>query len=286
MQRSFVFSMKSLIWRFEYGMLLFFRFLLLYLPLSLVQFIGARIGDFFLLLRIRYNVAYENMSRTGLVKNSEIQSILTQAYRQFGKTFAELMVLDRYDVQNTDPFSFRVPENWNWKNLRSSVLISAHYGNWEWMGKVLIEQGVALAVVVRRQTNPYVDAWLFRHRTRCGMTVLYDDDTYGILRAIQSGYAVALLSDQDFGHNKIRVEFFSQPCFAPAGPEILVKRTGCTAWFCLGKRETSGQFTFFIEQLSVSETSFTSHYTRRIESAVRTAPEQWFWFHRRWKNNK
>ncbi|HNJ73404.1 MAG TPA: lysophospholipid acyltransferase family protein, partial [bacterium] len=284
--RSLVGSMKRLIWRIEYFILLFFRYVLLVLPLPLIPYIGALIGDVFHFFKIRHNVAYSNLVRTGLYDPSAIQRILRQTYRQFGKTFAELLVLDRYNDAHAKQFSFRLPEDWDWHNLRSSVLISAHFGNWELMGKALIAHGVPLAVVVRRQTNPYVDAWLFRHRTRCGMKVLYEDDIYGILRTLRSGHALALLSDQDFGHNKIPVNFFSQPCFAPAGPEMLARRTGCRAWICLGKRETSDQFVFSIDTISAPETSFSSHYTALIESAIRSAPEQWFWFHRRWKNNK
>lgn len=278
--------MKRLIWRIEYLILLFFRYFLLVIPLSLVPSIGTLIGEVFHFFKIRHDVAYSNLVRTGLFDASAIQRILRQTYRQFGKTFAELLALDRYDGTHTKQFSFRLPDDWDWQNLRNSVLISAHFGNWELMGKALIAHGVSLAVVVRRQTNPYVDAWLFRHRTRCGMRVLYEDDIYGILRTLRSGHALALLSDQDFGHNKIPVNFFSQPCFAPAGPEMLVRRTGCRAWLCLGKRKTSDQFVFSIDTISASETSFSSHYTALIESAIRSAPEQWFWFHRRWKNNK
>ena len=239
---------------------------------------GAWAGRLFALARIRRKVALDNLR--GIVSDPE--EILRLSYQNLGRTFFELLCLDRIRLNETSDYHLDLPADFFEAIAGGAIFISAHTGNWELMGKILVEKKIPLAVVVRKQKNIHVDRLINSQRERAGMKVIYDDDPAALRQSLDEKYCIALLADQDFGQNTIPVTFFGRACLAAAGPEFFVKKFKRPAFLCFAVRENKYCHRFSIKSFE-SHTSFTQDYTAAIEAVIRRDPAQWLWHHRRWK---
>jgi KDO2-lipid IV(A) lauroyltransferase len=173
------------------------------------------------------------------------------------------------------------------------LLVSGHIGNWELGGAYIAARGIGIDVVARRMGNPLFDAYVTSTRTQLGMQVVYDNDAVRrIPRATREGRAVALLVDQGVkGLASSYVPFFGRPAKTPRGPAVFALRLGVPTIFAAVLRQPSGRYRFFFEPVPVEDTgdrerdtdAIVAGYTAQLERFVRTAPEQYFWHHRRWK---
>jgi KDO2-lipid IV(A) lauroyltransferase len=111
-------------------------------------------------------------------------------------------------------------------------------------------------------------------------------------RALRDGRAVAFMIDQALiGISASPVTFFGRPAFAPRGPAVFALRAGVQMLFATPMRRPDGRFDFHLEPLPVVDTGdkdgdvdrVVAEYTAALERAVRAAPEQYFWHHKRWK---
>ena len=237
---------------------------------------------------LRTQTALLNLESTRLFKETcEKKKTIRSAYQQFGRTFIELLFLDKQQWRNNQDYSLNMPDDFLASVSNGAILISAHLGNWEIMGKILAEKKVRLAVVVRRQENPLVDRWINSIRERAGMRVVYETEIFKIRRLLEEGFSLALLADQDTGQQSFTVLFFGRPCRTPAGPEILARRLKIPVWICYSLRRPSGHFDFHIEPFTTDITesagNMTRRFTLRFENIIRDHPDQWFWPHHRWK---
>ncbi len=249
-------------------------------PYPKISDAGACVGALFYAAGIRRAVAADNLLHSGMKFHDK--KILYLSYQNLGRTFFELLLLSRIRLSEPGDYRLELPPDFFKDISGGAIFISAHLGNWELMGKVLVERKIKLAVIVRRQRNRMVDRLINEQRERAGMKVIYDDDPAALVQCVREKYCLALLADQDFGNNAVPVTFFGRDCFAAAGPEFLAKKFNLPGYICLASRERKYGHRFWIERLEPGK-AFTQAYTAAIESAIRLYPEQWFWQHRRWK---
>jgi KDO2-lipid IV(A) lauroyltransferase len=242
--------------------------------------VGAWAGRIFYRMRVRRAVAENNLLRSNL--GQDVRKVLCASYENLGRTFFELLLLDHIHLTETSDYRLDLPSNFLAATARGAILISAHLGNWELMGKILVARGIPLAVVVRKQKNSYVDRMINDQRQQAGMKIIYDDDPIALRKYMDEKYCLALLADQDFGNNTIPVTFFGRACRAAAGPQFLARKFNLPVFMCFAERVNGHGHRFTVEPFE-SCGSFTQDYTTAIETAVRRVPEQWFWQHRRWK---
>lgn len=175
---------------------------------------------------------------------------------------------------------------------RGLVLVTGHLGNWEIGGAALAARGIPLAVVAQRQSNPLFDRSIVDARERLGMRVIERGRAPRLgLRALREGRAVAFVADQDARRAGVFVPFFGRPASTHRGPALLALRTGAPLFLGTALRTPAGGYRVRVEEVEVERTGevdnvvhrLTAAFTARLEEAVRAAPEQYFWHHRRWK---
>ncbi|MBI4410720.1 MAG: lysophospholipid acyltransferase family protein, partial [Gemmatimonadetes bacterium] len=174
---------------------------------------------------------------------------------------------------------------------RGVVLVTAHLGNWELGGALLAAHGVRLAAVAQRQGNPLVDTVLNRARERLGVQVIERGRASSrALEALRAGYVVAFLPDQDARRAGVFVPFLGRPASTHRGPALLALRAGAPLFVGVVLRSGAG-YEARVEEVEASREGsvedvvyrLTAAFTRKLELAVRSAPDQYFWHHRRWK---
>ena len=90
---------------------------------------------------------------------------------------------------------------------------------------------------------------------------------------------------QDLGKGK-KVNFFDIPSSTPSGAAILHKRMGSPIVFFTITKINNEYFVEFKKinaSNALSVDQIVQEYTSALEAAIRQRPEQYFWFHKRWK---
>jgi KDO2-lipid IV(A) lauroyltransferase len=114
-------------------------------------------------------------------------------------------------------------------------------------------------------------------------------------RLLRRGKTLGILIDQGTTRSEgVEVTFFGRKALATPAAALLAQRYGSSVvpGFCV--RDGKDRLTLIVEPpLSLKQTKDsradaqinTQIMTEAIEKAVRTYPEQWFWFHKRWKRH-
>ena len=183
---------------------------------------------------------------------------------------------------------------------RPTLLLSGHYGNWEMSITVFGVFGFPMGMVARPLDNPYLNNWFDDFRKFTGHWMIAKKGAYKKMAEILSqGGCVALLGDQDAGQKGSFVPFFGRR--ASTFPTIARLAIEYDAFICLGySRRLEDDFNthpWVHYELGCEEVvdprdfaneedpveAITAQFTMALEKAVRLAPEQYFWVHRRWK---
>lgn len=173
------------------------------------------------------------------------------------------------------------------------VMLTGHLGNWEVAGAGLAARGIPLDVVGKGMANRRFEADLFEARARLGMRVIrMSDAPRGVLRSLRSGRATAIVADQNMHRHGIFLPFFGRKAATARGPALFALRAGVPVIFGYALREGPGQsYLVHAEPLEYEVTgdldtdvrALMTAYHERLEEAIRSRPEQYFWQHRRWR---
>jgi KDO2-lipid IV(A) lauroyltransferase len=219
-------------------------------------------------------------------------------YAHFGREAAVTLRAERWSPQlirertrmvGFEPFAQAATSG------RGTVLLTGHLGNWEMGGAAIAARGVALDVVGKGMSNRRFQADLFAARSRLGMRVIEMGDAgREALRSLAAGRAVALLGDQQAHRGGVPIMFFGRPASTARGPALFALRSGAPAFvaFCLRSHGEGPAYVVTFAPLEVRDTGDTDSDVQSflvadgtaLEEAIKTAPDQYFWHHRRWKN--
>ncbi|MCK6496437.1 lysophospholipid acyltransferase family protein [bacterium] len=177
---------------------------------------------------------------------------------------------------------------------RGVIAHNAHFGNWEVMTAAIARMGYPAHVVVRKQKDPRLEAWIGQIRNLSGLKVITrGENPVAILRCLKKGGALGLMIDIDTRSNEgVFVDFFGKPTYTQVGPFALARLTGALMVPALCYREGLNHLRFYFgKPWEVPQTEdpardiFRSAQmaSRILEDRIRERPEQWAWFHKRWK---
>lgn len=260
---------------------------------------GARLGALgYQPLGIRRRVVELQIAAAfPMLDRAAVARIARGAFEHLGRVAAETALLARIGRdQVLDLFeevhAWDVVERLRARG-RGLLMCGGHLGNWELGAAYIAARGGRLDVVARRMGNPLFDAYLTRTRSRLGMTVVPDRDAVRrVPRTLKGGGAVAFLTDQA-GLNLAStfVPFFGRPAKTPRGPAVFALRLGAPMVFGVALRQDNGRYHLTFEEVPIHHTGdrerdvddIVARFTSALERWVRVAPEQYFWHHRRWK---
>lgn len=261
---------------------------------SISRIIGDLLYD---RIRLRRSVALENLRVSfPLLDEAERERIARSCYRNFASTAVEFVRLPtprgrqltrETEIVGREHLDAAVASG------RGAILLTGHFGNWEWVGAALPAQGFKTRVVVGEQKNRSVDAYINRLRRSMGLGVLSADrDVRGMIAALREGAFLAIVADQDAGRDGLPVPFFGRIASTAVGPAHLARRLQVPILQGFSVRGPDGRIRLEIlaplwvpadgDESDEIERA-TRAWSARLEEYVRRYPEQWFWMHRRWK---
>jgi Kdo2-lipid IVA lauroyltransferase/acyltransferase len=269
-----------------------------HLPGGIALGVADRIGDLlFDVVRVRREVTLTNI-RAAFPEKSEVEAIRIgrSCYRNFARLVAEFARLPQMspaermacvEIQGREHLDSVIGMG------RGGILLSGHFGNWEWLGAHFPLIGQPVYFVVAEQHNPLVGAFMDEQRIRLGPGILSAErDLRGILEALRSRALVAILGDQDAGRDGIFVDFLGRSASTAVGPVRLARRFGAPILQGICVRTGAMRFRLDLfppilvprdgDEDEVIRT-YTELWSRRLEDHIRRYPDHWFWMHRRWK---
>ena len=177
---------------------------------------------------------------------------------------------------------------------KGCFVLSGHIGNWEISGAWLPRNGYPCEPAARDADDESFAALIERYRASLGEHTLRKGalNVRGMVRDALAGKWIGLIADQDAGPRAMPVTFLGRRTTMVEGPAALAltaKLPLITFYTVrLGPFKHRGYFLPPVcDGTEGRSKENIAEYTRRanavLEDMVRSAPEQWFWFHRRWK---
>lgn len=224
---------------------------------------------------------------------SERESLCREVFRHYGRVTADFLtwgersndeLLSQITVEGKEHLDAAVAAG------KGILVVSAHLGHWERLSFWLSVHGYKLTVVARDVRNSDLNQKVNSLRTRTGTIVLpRGGAARGILEAMRRNEIVAMLPDQS--DDEVYVPFFGQPAGTAKGPGVIQVRTGATIVPTVCYYDGPGKYTLRfhppvegLDGFDSEATGVTAAVTAKIEEMIRERPEQWLWFHDRWKS--
>ena len=277
------------------------------LPLSVLYFISAILGRSFYLISSKHrNRTIQHLLHAAIVKNHAEAVVMAKAvFANMGKLTVELFKLnkvitpDNYQDYLTITGSDKAKEMFFQKGKERQIIIAtAHYGNWEVLGKVFKEIfGRHVTALMRLFDNPRLGKFIYdaRDGKDSSTMVAKQGGIRALIKALKNDQSVCLLIDQHAGRESgIETTFFGQPARTHTSPALLHLKTGVPILPFVSRRiDNKGHFEIVckdpIEYTATNDKdadvqAISQQITTALEELIRECPEQWIWCHRRWLN--
>ncbi|MBN1899908.1 lysophospholipid acyltransferase family protein [Candidatus Sumerlaeota bacterium] len=276
----------------------------LYSTFRLVPFQTCmRLADFFspalaLSIPFRKKIILENLRRAFPDKSERfLRHLLKKIYRNF---YLFMMEFIHFEKRSREELSGQFVEFIGEEYIREAgvgdkgfLIITGHLGNWELMGAYFASRDYRFSVLAKPVHNPYIDKLITRVREEKGIHVISTRnlDLKSIFKTIREGNGLVFLADQDARRDGIFIDFFGTPASTFTGPAVLSLRTGLPLLpvFDVRKDLLTHKVIFYPPIYPPSGDrekailKIMTDYTRILEDVIRKYPDQYFWFHRRWK---
>jgi len=272
------------------------------LPRSLALRAGAWLGELFHLFDARdRRIAMLNLGIAFPDKSvDERRRILRASCRNLGRVAAEFCHLPGLDAEAL-PSIISFEDRAAWEHViataaeRGAVILTAHFGNWELLAYLHGLLGHPITLVHRPMHNTIFDDAITAIRARAGTRVIKKKAAAKeAIRALRRHDILVIPSDQNQTHSfGVFVEFFGKPASTTPGAARLAMLTGAPVFPAFLVREgESGRHRVVtppeVEMVRTDDRAAdavtnTQRCTKVIEDVIRRYPEQWIWFHKRWK---
>ncbi len=254
----------------------------------------------------RYEVARQNLKSAFGSRYSEAQidDIIRRMWIHLFRLVIEIVQLPRklrlYNCADVVEFRNRDDSVKALSCGRPVIVLSGHFGNWEMAVSTFGVFGFPMGVVARDLDNPYLHQWFQEFREHTGHRLLSKKGGGGdMVEFLERSGNLALLADQDAGKKGLFVPFFGQPASTFKSIALLAVqyRAVIVVGYAIRLPDdfTNHPWVRFeqgceavIDSLDYQGPDaireITADYTAALERAVKRAPEQYFWVHRRWKS--
>ncbi|MBN2096883.1 MAG: lysophospholipid acyltransferase family protein [Candidatus Omnitrophica bacterium] len=176
--------------------------------------------------------------------------------------------------------------------------LGAHLGNFLLLGRKLTSLGFPNTAIMRQMKDGKLEDMLVEMRSKFGQRCI---PKLPVSRAIEEsiawlreGKVLILYMDQRAGRG-VKVDFMGIPTFTPTGAAVFALKTGAAVLPIVNVQDQNGFYKLIIgEEMTVTKTGDqkkdimenTLRFNQAIEKYIRLFPDQWFWFHNRWKGER
>ncbi len=273
-----------------------------------LKFIGEL---FYYLAPLRKKTLIDNLVKTGICDqagNAQTELLIKKIYIAQTLNFFEFLWMSNLRSAAVIHKNFRFHGLHRLKNAMTGreggIIISSHLGNWEMLAVILGRLGINLNVLtVERDIKIHKTVNKMREVTSNKML----DRNHAALkcmRLIKNNKFAGIMADQHTDNSGVQTRFFGINCMSTSLPAALSLKTdspiigifmirsadGCTHDIYIEEPLYTRDFVTIKDGAKNKSDSkneaivkCTQAVSDIIEKYIKIAPEQWFWFHKRWR---
>ncbi len=290
-------TLGILTYRALYGLV----WLISLIPFRAGQFLGRALGNILaVVLKRRIKASLNNLRYVfgDSMPEAELIELNGRIVAHFAQMLFEaphILRLNRTNLNRYVIFDNEDAVRQALKKGRGVFMLTGHFGNWELMSAAFaLRFNVKGAVIVRPADFAPADRLLKRLRSRFGTEIIPKKRAMKkLLAAKKENKIIGTLLDQNVDwYEGVFVPFMGKPACTNKGFAVVALRTGCPVIPSFSVRQPDGRYrVVFGDEVSLQKTGDkikdteenTALFTQIIEKYVRQYPDQWFWFHKRWK---
>lgn len=274
-----------------------FKFTVLLLPRFLVKFFLDRLASFIYLI----NKEHKNYAKVNLdmvygdtISEERKKEIIKNSYKNLVYNIYEFVENQTLDLEGFE--SKITVENEHYildalKSKRKIILITAHYGNWEYGNTFIPLKYAPTTMVGRPMNNKYLNKELDATRTKNNTEMLTKKDaSRGLVKALKNNRILGLVIDQ---HNRtgIDVNFLGHIVKQADSASRLAIKFDAIVLPLFFTMDSFGKYTAkFYAPLEPKDyegenqiLDFTQAQANVMQDHILSHPDQWFWQHKRFK---
>jgi len=289
--KMFVYFIETLLFRTLFRVINLFS-------LSAARRIGRTLGLLnFRIVKVRCAVVKRQLEEAYPSKSEkEIHALIREINISFGYTAVEFCWFSPRRLESFEQFiQFSGLEHLNeaLSHNKGCIVFTGHFGNWELAAQLLGNLTKKVYAVAKKQKNPFFNDFVNNLRESNYVRLIpMKIALRGIVTAIKENKVILMLGDQSAGKSGVTSTFFNKPASTNPGTAKIALKYHVPVLFAVCYRQQNGTYVFQFEKPIYPEvtTSFeeevgkyTQLFTTKLESWVKNYPQQWFWFHRRWK---
>ena len=269
------------------------------IPYPCAQSKGKALGRLAYLIPMdRKRVALDNIRQSfPQMPEDEAKRLLRKVYVHFGRMLFEVPHILKLTPANLHRYvTFQGSENLAeaLDKGKGVFILTAHFGNWELMAAAVTIIWHKVSVVARPADFEPFDRVINEIRGRHGARIIPKQRAMRqIMEAVKKVRIVGILLDQNVDwYEGVFVPFLGRWACANKGLALIAMRTGTPVIPAFPVRRQDGRYRIVLDkEIELQYTgdkgadvdANTEIFTRMIEKYVRTYPDHWFWFHKRWK---
>ena len=227
--------------------------------------------------------------------------VAAKMFHHIGESVGEIMLSSRFLPRRS---ARGVPEKSRVTNAGDDVIarllesqsgavgLSAHFGSFELLGAYLAWRGLKCSVIGRAPNYPLLEQLIQKFRRSYGIDVIWGDKAEAprqIVEAVRSGRIICALLDQDTKWKSEFSPFFGLQAASPIAPIQLAIRYKLPLFTCFIVRTAPMSHQVHTTNIPYDAddpdagVKILTIYNERLEALIRSYPEQYIWWHRRWR---
>ena len=242
-----------------------------------------------------------------VIRQKEARKNIAIAFPRYSEARRELILKNSYIffIRNTMQF-LSFPKGFQNAHIRVNgkeyldkaltkkkgvILVTGHFGVWEIMLAWFGLNQYSMLVVGQKQKNSGADTFVNQLRENTGIKMIPRKSSLEFMyEALARNNILTLASDQDAKKRGIFVKFFNLPASTPKGAGRFHLEYGSPLIFVTCHLERPNNHVLDILPIPTDSNSniasITQSFTLMLENIITAYPEQYFWFHRRWKTKQ
>ncbi len=242
-----------------------------------------------------------------VIRQKEARKNITIAFPKYSEARRELILKNSYIffIRNTMQF-LSFPRGFQNAHItvngkeyldkaltkkKGVILVTGHFGVWEIMLAWFGLNQYSMLVVGQKQKNSGADTFVNQLRENTGIKMIPRKSSLEFMyEALARNNILTLASDQDAKKRGVFVKFFNLPASTPKGAGRFHLEYGSPLIFVTCHLERPNNHVVDILPIPTDSNSniasITQSFTLMLENIITAYPEQYFWFHRRWRTKQ
>lgn len=231
------------------------------------------------------------------VSRPEAEELLQKVYRNIGMSAMEMMYMPRLCKEKNhidDYVKIDHPEYLEaaYAEKKGIVGLTAHMGNWEWLGAGLALHGYDTSAIGKKQSDDVLMKMINEYRAMAGQHIFLTGtggyEMIAAARSMKKNHILGFLSDKDGDKAGVPVLFLNRVFSFPQGPAVFARKfkapivpifvvrneDGKGHTICVGKH-------FYYEETGDKERDLLVNSQKMatiLEEFIKAHPADWLWF--------